>query len=96
MRRNPWPKSLRLDPTKPDLVNNPDPGDPMSKGMYWASRGMTVALEFVLPAVAGLWLDGRWSFGPLGVIAGAVLGFAIALMHLLRIAAEGNRRSGPR
>ena len=60
--------------------------------MYWASRGMSVGLEFVVPAILGLWLDRYWPVAPLGVIAGAVLGFALGLTHLLRIAKEGERR----
>lgn len=57
----------------------------MSLGLLWATRVTTVGLEFSLPALAGLWLDGRWPLRPLGVIAGAVLGFAIGMLHLLRI-----------
>lgn len=68
----------------------------MSQGMYWATRGMSVALEFVIPAMLGLWLDRYWPLAPLGVIAGAVAGFAVGLTHLLRIAAEGERRSRPK
>jgi len=57
---------------------------------------MSVALEFVIPAMLGLWLDRYWPLAPLGVIAGAVAGFAVGLTHLLRIAAEGERRSRPK
>ena len=70
--------------------------DSLSQGIYWASRGMSVALEFVVPAVLGLWLDRYWKFAPLAVIVGAIIGFAIGLSHLLRLASEGNRRPGPK
>ncbi len=53
-------------------------------------------MEFVIPAVFGLWVDRYWRLAPLGVIAGAIAGFAIGLFHLLRIVSESNRRSGPK
>jgi hypothetical protein len=82
---------LRLPPkretTRP--VDSPEPRDSTSVGILWASRITAVGLEFVLPAVVGLFLDRTWSLGPLGVIAGVVIGFAIGMAHLLRISREG-------
>ena len=87
-------RAWRSDLARPDPVTSPDPFDSTSQGMYWASRGLSVAMEFVIPAVFGLWVDRYWRLAPLGVIAGAIAGFAIGLFHLLRIVSESNRRSG--
>lgn len=59
--------------------------------MAWASRVTTLALEFVLPTLAGRWLDGRLGSRPVGMIVGAILGFVVGMLHLLQIA-KGDRR----
>lgn len=46
----------------------------MAEGMKWVSKITTVALEMVLPGVAGLWLDNR-----LGTRFLALLGFAFGV-----------------
>lgn len=51
---------------------------------------MTVGLEFALPALLGSVLDRRWGTLPLATVVGAVLGFAVGMMHILRIAREGS------
>ena len=68
-----------------------DPQQSIATGWTWATRVSTVGLEFALPALAGWWLDTLWSFGPVGVIAGACLGFAVGLMHLLKISKQAGR-----
>jgi len=92
VRAKPEARHLNAPAIEATKVSKPDPVDSRSQGLYWASRGMSVGMEFALPALGGYWLDGRWPFRPVGVIAGAVLGFVIGLTHLLRIAAEGDRR----
>ncbi len=79
-------------------VDRPPPGDDLSQGMYWASRITTIALEFALPALLGLAVDRFvWRFSPAGVLLGAVLGFAVGMMHLLKIAQESQGPGrGPR
>ena len=74
-------------------MDRPDPPDAMSAGITWASRITAVGLEFALPPLGGLWLDKYWSLGPLGVIAGAALGFTAGMVHLLQISRDG---AGPR
>jgi ATP synthase protein I len=72
-------------------VDRPEPEPPstLSVGMQWASRVTTVGLEFALPALMGAGLDRWWGTGPLATVVGAVLGFAVGMMHILRIAREG-------
>jgi hypothetical protein len=64
---------------------------PLSVGVMWASRVTTVGLEFALPAFAGLYLDRHWGTKPAGTLVGAILGFAVGMMHILRIAKEGSK-----
>jgi len=56
--------------------------------MEWASRVSTIGLEFALPALAGVYLDRWWSLRPLATIVGALLGFAVGMMHIFRIARD--------
>ena len=60
----------------------------LSVGMQWASRVTTVGLEFALPPLLGVWLDRWWGTTPWATVVGAVLGFAVGMMHILRIARE--------
>ncbi|MFT5526846.1 MAG: hypothetical protein ACI9HK_004826 [Pirellulaceae bacterium] len=46
----------------------------MAEGMIWVSRITTVALEMVLPGLAGLWLDNQ-----LGTQFISLLGFAVGV-----------------
>lgn len=46
--------------------------------------GIQFALSVVLLAYGGNWLDGRWDFGPLGVLLGVALGFSLGLYQLYR------------
>jgi hypothetical protein len=52
--------------------------------MEWVSKITTVALEMVLPAIGGRYLDQRlgtkyWA------LAGLVLGFTVGMWHLLQM-----------
>ena len=54
--------------------------------MECSSRITTIALEMVLPALAGYGLD-RWlGSGFVFLLVGIVLGFAVSLSSLLRLA----------
>jgi hypothetical protein len=77
-------------------VGRPEPSDPLSIGLYWASRVTTVGLEFALPALGGLWLDRRWPIAPTGVIVGAAIGFAVGMLHLLRISRDVGSHERPK
>jgi F0F1-type ATP synthase assembly protein I len=58
----------------------------------WASRASSIGLEFALPPLLGAYLDKRWGTLPWATVAGAVVGFAIGMMHVLRIAREGSEK----
>jgi hypothetical protein len=57
------------------VVAPPDDRPPLAVGMEWVSRITTVALEMVLPGLAGLWLDRK-----LGTVFLTMLGFAVGLV----------------
>jgi ATP synthase protein I len=69
-------------------VNRPEPRSILSVGFEWASRATTIGLEFALPALVGALIDRRWGTGPWATVVGAVLGFAVGMMHILRLARE--------
>jgi F0F1-type ATP synthase assembly protein I len=69
-------------------VNQP-PRSSLAVAVQWASRVTTVGLEFALPALLGVGLDRWWKTAPLATVVGAVLGFAVGMMHILRLAREG-------
>ena len=54
----------------------------MAAAMEWVSRIFAVALEMVLPGLAGIWLDEKLGTGFL-VLVGFGLGIALAIWHLL-------------
>lgn len=54
----------------------------------WVSRLTTVGLEMSLPALFGHWLDKKWDSTPWLTAIGAVLGFILGMIHLLRMAKE--------
>ncbi|MGE3817797.1 MAG: AtpZ/AtpI family protein [Isosphaeraceae bacterium] len=70
-----------------------EPRSNLSVGMTWASRVSTIGLEFVVPALLGVWVDRRFDTTPTLTLIGAFLGFSIGITHLLRIAREGTSRS---
>jgi F0F1-type ATP synthase assembly protein I len=50
-------------------------------------------MEFVVPPLLGVLADQGLGTSPLLTLVGAVLGFAVGMMHILRIAREGTGRS---
>jgi len=54
----------------------------MAEGMNWVSRITTVALEMILPGLAGLWLDNRVGTKFLALL-GFALGVPLGIRHLI-------------
>lgn len=57
----------------------------MAVAMAWVSRITTIALEMVLPGVAGVWVDGWLGTKVLFAVLGFGLGLTVAIVHLLRV-----------
>lgn len=53
--------------------------------MQWTSRVTTISLEMVLPAAAGYWVDRRLGTNLVFLVAGAIIGFATGIWHLLKL-----------
>jgi F0F1-type ATP synthase assembly protein I len=58
----------------------------------WASRVTSIGLCFSLPALAGYAVD-RWlGSSPIGVLAGALIGFLTGMLQVLALARQVNDR----
>jgi ATP synthase protein I len=60
----------------------------LAVGMYWATRISSVGFAMVLPTALGYWLDRLWGTAPWLVVVGACLGFAIAMLDVLKLARQ--------
>ena len=67
----------------------------MAVAYQWASRIMTVALEMVLPGVAGRWLDQRLGTVLVFTVVGFVAGMGVGMWHLIRMAGAGGESDDP-
>lgn len=56
----------------------------MAEAMQWVALLTTIAMEMVLPGLAGRWLDGRFGTRYL-IMVGFALGLTIGLYHLLQL-----------
>ncbi|MFO1094912.1 MAG: AtpZ/AtpI family protein [Planctomycetaceae bacterium] len=54
-------------------------------GMYWATRISSVGFSMAIPPLIGFWLDGKWGTRPWLVIAGACVGFTIAMLEFAKL-----------
>jgi hypothetical protein len=65
-----------------DVSNQPEKPHPAAQAFEWVAKITTVALEMVLPGLAGQWLDDRWGTRFL-VLVGFVFGLVGGVWHLL-------------
>lgn len=68
------------------MTTPPDDRSSQSVGMAWASRGLTVSMEMVIPGVIGLWLDSKFGSNPWLTVAGFALGLVLGMWHLIQMA----------
>jgi hypothetical protein len=62
-----------------------DDRSPVAVAYQWASRIMIVAMEMVLPGLAGHWLDKKLGTVVLFLLIGFGLGTTAALYHLVQM-----------
>ena len=55
----------------------------VARGMIWGTKASSAALQFVVPPGLGVWFDHRFQTNPIGLIAGAILGFALGMRGLM-------------
>jgi hypothetical protein len=74
-------------------VNEPsDERSPWAVLAEWTSRLTSIGLEMALPALGGYGLD-RWlGTLPVFLVVGLLVGFAVGMTHLMRLA----KSDGPR
>lgn len=58
------------------------PGSPIGDALDWVTRITVVAVEMVLPGLAGQWADRRWGTRFLALI-GFACGIGWGLLHLM-------------
>jgi F0F1-type ATP synthase assembly protein I len=72
-----------------------DDRSPSAKAYQWSTRIMVVALEMVLPGLAGYWLDQQLGTVVLFMLVGFVVGCTAAVVHLIRmVRSESNLVQG--
>ena len=76
------------------MADQREPRSPLGVGLELASRITTIGLEFALPPVAGFGVDYWLGTIPAATIIGAVIGFAVGMLHAVRM--SGELASGPR
>lgn len=65
----------------------------LAQGLAGAAVVTTIGLEFTLPCVLGVLIDGRLGTSPAAALIGAVLGFVVGTAHAIRLGG-GGRPSG--
>jgi hypothetical protein len=76
-------------------VPTSDDRPPIAVAMEWVARIAAVALEMVVPGLAGKWLDDRWKTEPLLTLIGFGLGMAGGIWHLLLMTASAKNKLKP-
>lgn len=72
-----------------------DDRSPSAKAYQWASRIMIVALEMVLPGLAGYWVDKKFGTVVLFMLIGFVVGSTAAVTHLVRMTRSDQSKKYP-
>jgi ATP synthase protein I len=74
----------------------PNEKSPIAAAMEWVGRITVLALEMVLPGLAGTWLDDRWGTRPALTIVGFLFGTVGGMAHLLWITTAENKKAQQR
>lgn len=72
--------------TRQPVNETPDDRTALAQAWAWSTRIMSAALEMVLPAVGGYWLDQKLGSVAVFLILGVILGMTAGLYHLVKMA----------
>lgn len=75
---------VAFQPVRRPLNGSPRERHPMAEAMEWLAILTTIALEMVLPGLAGQWLDDRLGTRFL-VLVGFVFGLCFGIWHLVLV-----------
>jgi F0F1-type ATP synthase assembly protein I len=78
------------------VTTPPDDRSPVATAYQWASRIMVVAMEMVLPMLAGHWLDTKLGTVVLFLLIGLGLGCTAAVVHLMQMTRSQKQSSKDR
>lgn len=62
----------------------------VTRGYVIATRVTSVAMQMAIPPAIGWWADKKFNTEPWLVCLGAVLGFAVSMLELIRLAKESD------
>jgi len=57
-----------------------------ARGYVLAMRVMSISIQMAVPPAGGWWLDQRYGTSPWFLMVGGLLGFAMALLELMKLA----------
>jgi hypothetical protein len=75
------------------VTTPPNERSPVAVAYQWASRIMVVAMEMVLPMLAGHWLDKKLGTVVLFLLIGLGLGCTAAVVHLMQMISSPKQSS---
>ena len=78
------------------VTSSTDDRSPSAKAYQWSTRIMVVALEMVLPGLAGYWLDQRLGTVVLLMLIGFAVGCTAAVVHLIHMVRSENALTSQR
>lgn len=85
-------RSPDVDRRGNQVTSSTDDRSPSAKAYQWSTRIMVVALEMVLPGLAGYWLDKQLHTVVLFMLIGFAVGCTAAVVHLIRMVRSENQQ----
>jgi ATP synthase protein I len=76
------------------VTKSSDDRSPLVQAMDWATQITGLAMQMVVPAIIGYWLDLKLGTKFVLLILGMVLGFITGMRQLIRWSHASNRRRG--
>ena len=65
----------------------------VARGYVLASRVTSIGMQMALPPALGWWADNQFHTTPCLLFGGAILGFSVSILELLRFAKDSEKNS---